>query len=252
VPTAKPITAAATANTSHPMTAALRCSELHRPARAARFHRLRARGSAGPRPGCPAALIAVWPTTPPPAFRPPLPARRPGLWIDREDLGRPVLPPRPGLVDADSLHAPPRLSCGPGVPTRMDSAPGNPSHPSKGSGPARRAGAGPMSGCGCSIEMRMPTSASLLSAPVREAFNTRERKFSRPGPGEFRAASRPVRGAGRARAVPARSDDGGEGAPPVATGADELDKAGDRALGEQVAKRRVVRMATGEHLAGPR
>jgi hypothetical protein len=52
VPIAKPITAAATANTNHPMTAAPRCSELHRPACAARFHRFCACGSAGPRPGC--------------------------------------------------------------------------------------------------------------------------------------------------------------------------------------------------------
>jgi hypothetical protein len=46
------------------MTAARRCSELHRPTRAARFRRFCGCGSAGPRPGCPAARITVWPTTP--------------------------------------------------------------------------------------------------------------------------------------------------------------------------------------------
>src|SRR6266536_2089247 len=79
VPIARPTTAAATTNTSHPVTAALRCWELHRPASAARFHRFSARGILGSSAGWLAVLIAGWLTTPPLALQPLLPARFRGL-----------------------------------------------------------------------------------------------------------------------------------------------------------------------------
>src|SRR6266516_1282438 len=131
VPIAKPITAAATANTNHPMTATPRCSELHRPARAARFHRFCACGSAGPRPGCPAAFVIVWPMSPPLTSGRPCPHHVQVSWIDRKDPRDPVLRPSRGLVHEYSCHAPFRLSWGLEMPTRKEGIACDPTHPAK-------------------------------------------------------------------------------------------------------------------------